>query len=378
MLTPNKEQGRYVTAEHNGNELLCWLDYQTAQETPLCAAPNCEHNSEACSACITGDGRYVGGQIAALGEDQIVFTVFDNHHKQPSVLYAANRDGSQRHELHQFDFEDELRGLPLCADNEYFYLVLLHMGGQSQKLARMPLEGGTVEMILEPENEFRVLRAEDRCLLIAEHDWDAECYKVYQYNVDTGAKEPLDMPWLDGNRNESAFLNCGDRLYQCLGDGVHWVNMQGESGCIPVSWPEAVQQEIEAEKRKDYCTLNYWLDGAIGTKLLMTVNGLNTENGQPGARRFILDTQTGEMQESPLNYLKNEREVPIAILAQSEDALLAEVECHVEYESYIQPNGVPNQQMRDVSRYALIRNEDFLAGKNEWQEIQMQFRDHWF
>lgn len=379
MLEPGNEHGRYVSAAQNGNELLCWIDYDTAQEIPLCAAPNCEHNGEECTACITGDGLYVGGQVAALGEDQLLFTVKDNHHQQPGTLYCANKDGSNRHKLAQMTMEDDLRGVPFCVDQQFLYMMLLHMSGESQYLARVPREGGEVEILLAPaENNLSIPWVHDRRMLIQEYDYEQDKTTAYTYQVDTKEKKPLDVPWLGMNQGFTMQLAGEDRLYQSGPDGVRWVNMDGETGLIPIQWPQEIQQEIEKEAEKDYAQLQYRLDGIVDSKLLVTINGLDTEKSGPGARRFILDPQTGEMQESLLHYMKDWREIPVSILAQSKDALLIETESVVEERTYIQPNGVPDTGMKETCRYGLISNEDFLSGTNRWRDISMKYPDHWF
>ncbi len=126
LLEPGDTQGRYCVAAGPSSLVLCWMDYDSVQETPVCNAPNCQHSSEDCTACVMNSS--VSG-VAEVGE--LLVFVESSRPSAPSRLMACRRDGSERYKIAEMKSGDEIQGAPYCADEGYLYFHLLKMGGET-------------------------------------------------------------------------------------------------------------------------------------------------------------------------------------------------------------------------------------------------------
>lgn len=362
MLEPGTRKGRYCIAEGQSSEVICWMDYNAVQETPLCSAPNCEHNSEACTAFLP---EGYTNKVLALGEDQLLFVLRSNTHKWPTRLMVADRDGGRRHQIAQVENGDDILTPPFCADDRYVYFEVMHKGGESHPLARAPLDGGEVEFVMTPKSDtWRVVNAAGRKLMLLEQDWEKLEFHLYTYDVDSGKTQQLDASFLDVNKPCDFSVSAQGKVYFCDQSSVHWVDMEGQSGQIPIPWPEGI----------DLTQKECRIETLIGSKLLFSV-GWHGSDDAVLARMYALDLDSAQLQEAPLQYINSKSvSLPLDILGQSEDSLLVRFACDTQQYQFMLPNGVPTQGLRDVCRYGMISLEDYLAGKVNYREFPMSFQ----
>ena len=362
MLEPGTRKGRYCIAEEPSGEVICWMDYNAVQETPLCSAPNCEHNSEACTAFLS---EGYTNKVLALGDDRLLFVLRSNTHEWPTRLMIADRDGGSRHQIAEMENGDDILTPPFCADDQYVYFEVLHKGGESHPLARAPLDGGKVEFVMTPKSDtWRVVNAAGRKLMLLEQDWEKPEIRLYTYDVDSGETQQLDASFLDANKLCDFSVSAQERVYFCDQSSVHWVDMEGQSGQIPIPWPEGL----------DLAQEEYRINTLIGSKLLFSV-GWHGSDDAVLARMYALDVDSGQLQEAPLQYINSKSvSLPLDILGQSEDSLLVRFACNTQQYQFMLPNGVPTQGLRDVCRYGMISLEDYLAGKVNYREFPMSFQ----
>src|SRR5699024_8541184 len=136
-LTPGTGQGYYVCGSNGGSPLLCYLDYASAAEVPLCARPNCEHNSESCTAWLPA-GRMVSN-LSAAGQG-IAWIELDGIEGR---VWLADADGAGRRQLPALP--DGFAAETLAAqDGQALYCFASKYGeGQTTTaLYRLPLDGG--------------------------------------------------------------------------------------------------------------------------------------------------------------------------------------------------------------------------------------------
>lgn len=97
MADQDGEAGFYrAVAQADGTARLMYIDYASAREVYVCAAPNCAHDSDACTAFLPRHANVAvwGGTLLLL---------FDDTNTEPMRLDAANADGTDRHTLYTFD-----------------------------------------------------------------------------------------------------------------------------------------------------------------------------------------------------------------------------------------------------------------------------------
>ncbi len=235
----------------------------------------------------------------------------------------------------------------------------------------MPLTGGEVEELLTfKSDDWSVVAVSGRRIMLLVHDWEKAAYKAVVYDVDSKSRRELEVPFIDGNRRCDSVVGQGERMYLCREDGVHWLDMNGESGTVPVRWPEGL--EVYGPN------IDYRAEDMVGDRLMASVGWCSGYEASTLARRFMVDLQTGELKEAPLQY-RNGKEyfLPVEVLGQSKDSLLVRFESQVRKHEFIQPNGVPTQGEMEVCRYGMISLEDYLAGNVNYREFSMSFDSYW-
>lgn len=110
-----------------------------------------------------------------------------------------------------------------------------------------------------------------------------------------------------------------------------------------------------------------YMEQMLEERILLTVYGLW---GRNLVKRYSLEPDSGVLQEIPLQYISNASEKPMCILGKTENALLVIFEEQAHTIENIDPDGLPAQNLTFTHRAGLIREEDFLGGMPNYQEIQ--------
>lgn len=398
-LKVGTDSGRYGTSYQIDHTILCYIDYASASDTALCAHPACNHNSESCTAYIP-KGQIVSS-VYAVDDQSIAFIISPNSPDEGgSILYLADKGGSNRRKVFQAASGQDFWELT-CADEQYLYfsLTTTQETGDTMELYRVPLSGGEAEAVFslsdsqilgvtgrnlvcysyqyeEPENleepqmpegatqeEMDQLMMEYQASFVGTH-------RVFLRSIDDGTEQELES-WTStmGNEGRVQYWQ-DDRLYwlDCdwneLPQAIHWTAVNRQTGETAISWPDNALRDIQNDEEGDFRVER--LELILENRALLTVRG-------PETRRYAVDLENGSVTEIPLRYQNNGKEIPISILGQSADSLLAEIEIQLKDVTYIQDDGTPTMNGAAIGRYALISFADFLAGKPNYREITTQY-----
>lgn len=392
-LTSETPEGLYHT---NWGKETCFLDYATGQNRPLCAEPGCTHTDDTCAARLPENTSY--SEIFLLKDGSLAYSLKD---ETSYSIWRMDGDGGDRQELGHMAEENAIWNL-LCADDVYLYLACeSYEEGAQFTVSRVPLTGGVPETLWSKKEYAapQMLGVSGRNLVLWWYDWseqeevpqpvvtsempeeevqeklaayDAEMdrvtgdFRVMICSIDTGEEHELDI-WtsLHGTTGRTLYWN-QDRLYWMdRGEPgpLHWIVADGQQGELDVQWPQEITQCQEE--------LGINLEGRmLQDKILLTVSEFREND--PVVRRYVLDLESGAVQEIPLQYIANATEEPVSIQGQGEDCLFVVFEEQVQIGTYLDPDGMPATSMETHWRYGLISEEDFLAGIPNYREIQLE------
>lgn len=392
-LTGETPDGLYHT---NWGKETCFLDYATGQNRPLCAEPGCTHADEACAARLPENTSY--SEIFLLKDGSLAYSLKD---ETSYSIWRMDGDGGNRQELGRMAEENAIWNL-LCADDVYLYLVCeSYEEGAQFTVSRVPLTGGVPETLWSKKEYAapQMLGVSGRNLVLWWYDWseqeevpqpvmtsempeeevqeklaayDAEMdrvtgdFRVVLCSMDTGEEQELDS-WtsLHGTTGRTLYWNQDCLYWMDRGEPgpLHWIVADGQQGELDVQWPQEITQCQEQ--------LGINLEGRmLQGEILLTV--CEFRENDPVVRRYVLDLESGAVQEIPLQYIANATEEPVSIQGQGEDCLFVVFEEQVQIGTYLDPEGMPATSMETHWRYGLISEEDFLAGIPNYREIQLE------
>lgn len=395
--------GRYGTAFQMDHTILCYIDYPSASDTALCAQPACNHDDESCTAYIANG--YTVSNIYVVDDQTIAFIVTPlSNEDGGAIIYLADSSGSNRRKIYQANSGEDFGEL-CCADDQnlYFTTYVTQQDGSGDRIEmyRIPLDGGDAEKVFTP-SMAQVLGVDGREIVCYEYSFEEPestqeleipegatqeeidqlyveyqsslvgTHRVYLHNVDTGAERDLGT-WTSAMGSEGRLQVWQDgALYWCdsqwnqLPDQLHWTSGNGQNNEIAVSWPSDVLKDVQNDPDGNSGVER--LEMIVENRALLTVKGPWEE-----FRRYAVDLSDGSVVEIPLRYQSNGKEKPVAILGQSADSLLVEIETQMKDVTYIQSDGTPTTNGSVVNRYALISFADFFAGNPNYREIQTQY-----
>lgn len=392
-LTSETPEGLYHT---NWGKEICFLDYATGQNRPLCAKAGCTHTDDTCAARLPENTSY--SEIFLLKDGSLAYSLKD---EASYSVWRMDGDGGNRQELGSMIEENAIWHL-LCADDVYLYLACeTYEEGAQFSVSRVPLTGGTPETLWSKKKYAapQMLGVSGRNLVLWWYDWseqeevpqpvvtsempeeevqeklvayDAEMdrvtgdFRVMLCSIDTGEEQELDS-WtsLHGTTGRTLYWN-QDRLYWMdRGEPgpLHWIMADGKQGELAVQWPQEITQCQEELNINLECRM-------LRDKILLTA--CEFRENDPVIRRYVLDLENGTVQEIPLQYIANATEEPVSIQGQGEDCLFVVFEEQVQIGTYLDPDGMPATSMETHWRYGLISEEDFLAGIPNYREIQLE------
>ena len=137
---------------------LMFMDKESGRVVPLCNRPDCVHEGEECNAYfreVQDDGggvhkqylQYYGGNLYAVGLSEDAYV----------SLFRIKADGSAEWEisakLYRTDYAATRRweSPEILIDGGYVYFVDWHQ--KIKKLERMPIDGGTSELVFEGDSD---------------------------------------------------------------------------------------------------------------------------------------------------------------------------------------------------------------------------------
>ena len=189
------KQGMYSVEIENQSACIHYWDYAAGQSMYLCAAPNCQHNSDSCNAFIARGGTVP--QIVCNEENIFLFYpgYNDGDKSYLPFIEMADLNGSNRHTLYTFAANQEVgEGIAGNKDHLYFTLSTISSSGTgiSQTLVSLNIKSGQLTEIYTTQKDMLfLLGAYESKIVMKELSMSKEIFDVYAFDVNT--KELLQL-----------------------------------------------------------------------------------------------------------------------------------------------------------------------------------------
>ncbi len=376
--------GRYMIGTRGNGDaqpLLYWVDYAAARVVPLCAAPNCAHDSDACTAWLPPDAAV---WVYAVDEDTLLKNI---NTSEGFTLYRCHADGSDPQILYTTPGGSVHPRYTDGTDVWCMATLFPQDGPMTQSLLRLPLAGGKAQTVAQGVpltflgccGRSLVLKSEDYSGFdaIPEPDWSAAATEeerralqerydaalkavtvpcsVQFLNADTGEITPF-LSWQTASGEMSVCLWQGDTLYRCQGDGrqatLQWDRTDGTGGSTGFTWPIPEGSELSVQAVT-----------VVAGQLILRGDWYAETGAVPqvGCVQLAIDP-AGGARELTMGYLDpfEEMFVPLVIRGRTADSLLVQFEQQAALYDTAQTSGV---------RWGLITFDDFLANRPNYREI---------
>ena len=398
-LSNGTDQGCYTVGRDGGYQLLCYVDYDLAVETPLCAQPSCAHDSDACTAFWEREKYVLNPQT---GDGRAIFFPINNYHTGQSEIWAADPDGSGRRVLVE-SASEAYDCSPVAEDDSflyYFYNIYRRSDEEipenSLCLGRVPLQGGESEELLSWETDvgYEFLGVNGREIVIYRYDWGEPVsmeipegtppeeeeaamellieqlqqqtarHSVLLVNIDTGTQRELDV-WSStyGSAGRSLLWENG-RLYWCDDKNhgpIHWLDTDGQSGEL------SVLPERSDDENASY-TLNCIAQGRL---LVDCYNPASKFTSRCAVS--LSEDPAGSAQTLTLRYVHASSERPVLIEGQGEAGFLVQYEENADSSTGFDEDGTTKYDLSFTMRYGMISYEDFFANRPNYRPVEMVY-----
>lgn len=371
VLGCGSEQGYYEIHYDKSNQPnIYYIDYATRQEVYLCAAPNCNHDREGCTAWIDPEeGSYfplVSGEHLLLVH--ITYGVEAPERATPHID-AANLDGSDRRTLVSFAANERLKTVfaangsqLVCALDEVnpddledtnatlkLVLIDLETGGRTDFYEQPVQIGGTEPTFLGvTENGYCVLR--EQFTARSEADFPGQDWADIAEEIERSTQYTCTMIPVGGAQAAGTFPYSG-RVYDLLcDDGLYYLDCDTRK-VTRVSLPDGTATELAT--LPDVGATSAYLDGKLGDWFLLSQRYYETRDdvSYPVANDccYAVNVQTGELRELTIRQeVGADRRMATMLGQTAADVLL------------ITDSDVPETAAHYGYRYSLISREDYL------------------
>ena len=365
------EQGYYeVLYGETGDANICYIDYATQQEVYLCAAPNCSHDREGCTAWIDPEE---GSYIPLVSGDHLLLVHITYGAEAPERaiphIDEANLDGSDRRTLVSFAPNERLKSVfaangsqLVCAldavnpddledTNATLKLVLIDLEtGERRDFYEQAVQiGGTEPTFLGvTENGYCLLR--EQFTAKSEEDFPGQEWEDIQQEIQRSNQYTCTMIPVGGSGPAGTFSYSG-RVYDLLcSDGLYYFDCDSRK-VMRVSVPDGSTAELAA--LPDVGAESAYLDGKLGDWFLLSQRYYETREdvSYPVASDccYALNVRTGELWELTIRQeVGADRRMATMLGQTAHDVLL------------ITDSDVPETAYHYGCRYALISREDYL------------------
>lgn len=351
------ENGFYtLETGEDGRCTLLFLDYASNQQTRLCAAPGCAHDSEACTACVDISG---GITPSLLCDGERLYLVFGSSSdgSEPARVEVMEPDGSGRRVLARFSSGQEPDPDLYAADGSFLYFLLSETGadGQSKRsLCALDKTNGALYPLMDaPEDTgFWLVGAYDRSLLVKTID-SRNIHHLSRLDADAPAGLEELASW---RLSQQYGVVEGDCLYlydydkQCF---TRQSFSDGQTRELPN--PEGLPFESLYSVR------------TIGGKAFLAAD--LAEGGVARNSNFCLDFTSGQIRE--LGLLDNMGR-PVTVCGTSGDRVYV-IDRYATRQVQESFGGMVSTVERVTPHYAWLSAEDFLAGTANYNACQPAF-----
>ena len=348
------DNGLYTleTGEGGGCTLL-FLDYASNQQTQLCAAPNCAHDSAACTAYVDTSGGITPGLLC---DGEQLYLVFGSSAdgSEPARVEVMEPDGSGRRVLARFSSGQEPDPDLYAADGSFLYLMLSETGADGRfkrSLCALDKASGELSPLMDaPEDTgFWLVGAYDRSLLVKTID-SRNVHHLSRLDADAPAGLEELASW---RLSRQYGVVDGDCLYLYDYDTKCFTRQSfsdGQTRELPN--PEGLPFESLYSVR------------TIGGKAFLTAD--LAEGGVARSSNFCLDFTSGQIRE--LNLLDNMGR-PLTVCGTSGDRVYV-IDQYVTRQVQESFGGIVSTVERVTPHYAWLSTADFWAGSANYNACQ--------
>ena len=380
------EQGFYEIYMHRdmtGN--LMYTDYATKTRAVLCNRPACTHDSNKCTAWF---GEIYNMPRPIVSEGKLYLMYFGNPHfyefgqeKALPRIDQLNLDGTYAKTIATFNADEQLN-YASATDEANFYIISISIkrdgdsSSSNWNLLQVSKDTGAITQLraFGNESDGQVLMmgaangklvfkriAADKALFAKMQDGTLDNFQdLYESQVHSyflypqqNAADTL-VSWQQDKAKEGAF---GDYLY-----------LFSDSGVLKKINITTKQQTVLTSELNGYTPRELMFYSAFSNYIVVDATKFGDAPGLAVTTRFIIDTQTGEATKNNLYTNYNGVKEPIKIIDATKNmlyvvsALNAAPAVITEADSFKIYN-------RLLQSYALISQEDFLAGNAEFEKI---------
>lgn len=390
-LSAGDERGFYrvghLDGTYNGQCLYTWVDYETLQQVPLCADPNCDHTQAGCTALGPVPGSIPQG-ILIVDEDTLVEVLYVNGQVQ---LFRCAADGSGPVQLSS---NNPYLSIFLCDGTYLYYQAFEDAEAKgSFSLYRTPLAGGgSFEKVADIPGGGNLLGCEGRRIILLDEDFTArsaiefhsppegaseeeifaanmqyqEEYnntpvpcRLYTKDIDTGEEATIASWSFVGSEYPSSPVWQDGAFYCVVGDSSALLRIDADGTQRQYALPAPPEGW-----HRGFASIACMAGGYAFLDTNSSPDDM--DSGNPGAySRYAIDLAGGEAKELTLKYVQSAmtEPVPLTILCTAGDSLVVEFE----------QQAVAGEDFSYMSRCGLISLEDFLNSTPNYREFSTPY-----
>lgn len=367
---------------------ILYVDYASASQVYLCAQPNCEHNSESCSAWIAP----FGGTVTMAAGEKELFLLY-NGYGGGACIERAGLNGENRQEL--VSLPDGAMAENAVAFNGQFLVLSLRESGiendavvQNNRLVAVDVNSGETRTLFSlrdhlPEEEpaafsMRFLGVTDEGFLLetsVQEKYDATgteeeifqkmdaAFHTVIWQVPFDGTPPMELfTW---GAEQGKGIACANAFFFVEQQEGGFALKKLEQGKVSTLCPDlrafAPERDPESFRLADVV-----LRGSVKNKLLLNLltKAYTAENGNIEAvySGFAVDADTGETTPLTLTNTYSATTVPVQVLDAHGPKLLV-------FADISQTVDKAANALSLRRRMGLIAPEDYLNGRAEYQMI---------
>ncbi len=390
------QKGFYsVFLNDDGSSNIMYTDYATQTQVYLCAKPNCEHDSDACTSWIAP----FAGTIVPAATEKDLFLIYSSREERPKI---ERLELNGENPTTVFSLPDGAKIQNAVAASDTTLIVQIEQyenDGQNIKsncyLAAISWETGKISVVFSLNDELEQLKNKKfqaSSMLFYGATSDAlivETIVQFDYEVDmndvdksfenlnkalehTVYKIPLDgsepSPILSYSNGQCVGRAFPDGFFYVEESKNHTISMKKiltsteEHQLLIENLSEALFTENAEQLNVEDIVFRNYVDGHLLFNVLTDQYISNNGNIELVFSGFAIDVETGVLKQINLTNYYNATTVPVDIIAKCGDDLLV-------FADITQSSG-ENKNSRLIERkIALITTEDYLDSKPNYRMI---------
>lgn len=198
------ENGMYRVVIEDGHAKIRYWDQATNQSAYLCAIPNCQHNTDACTAYIAKGGT--APKIISNGVN--IFLIYPGYNggddSYSPFIEMADLDGSNRHTLYTFESNQEF-GEGIVGNENILFFILNSVSSNgrifSESLVALDTQTEELTEVQTFKKDSLFLLGSSQSSLILKFWNDDDLFEVFSYDVSSGESQQIETYDIDKNYN---------------------------------------------------------------------------------------------------------------------------------------------------------------------------------